>query len=153
MKKNPINKEEIKVKEPITPIREVRTIKDKQGLNKEINEEFLKRESELREIIKHNYKIGYKFASIGDKYDKEENDILIKKFPDKKISLLVDTTEYNLKEVAEILGISYKHCNRLFVKYNIPFVRREKNGSIFLGKTIKNHFNAEKSNNFLNDCS
>ncbi len=122
-------------------------------LNKEINEEFLKRESELREIIKHNYKIGYKFASIGDKYDKEENDILIKKFPDKKISLLVDTTEYNLKEVAEILGISYKHCNRLFVKYNIPFVRREKNGSIFLGKTIKNHFNAEKSNNFLNDCS
>ncbi|MBX9838572.1 MAG: hypothetical protein K2X69_09705 [Silvanigrellaceae bacterium] len=96
-----------------------------------------------------------KFSTLGfeETEGTEENDILIKKFPDKKISLLVDTTEYNLKEVAEILGVSYKHCNRLFVKYNIPFVRREKNGSIFLGKTIKKHFNAEKSNNFLEDCS
>ncbi len=125
----------------------------KNDLQKDIILKFISHTKQM--VLSHNKQTNQlkniinRFSIIGndDTEDLEDNKSLQKQFTHKKISLLVDTTEYNTKEVSEILSISYKHCNRLFLKYKVPSFRRERGGDIFLGQTIKKYFNAQKSNN------
>ena len=94
-----------------------------------------KKTNQLKNIINQFSKIDN--DDFDDHIDDEKN---IDIFHYSKISILSDIAEYKLREVAEILGVSYKHCSRLFSKYKVPSCRTEKNCEIFLGRTIKNSF-------------
>jgi hypothetical protein len=103
-----------------------------------ISNEYIKKEGEYKQIIKEQIRTSYKLACIGQPVtdiieETDENNQI-------NVSVISDTAEYTLKELAETLQISYKTCAKRFKEMKVPRERREAKGSIYLGKTVKKSF-------------
>ncbi len=114
---------------------------------KKLQNNHKKETNQYRELVKQSCSLVYKFASVGeDDFD----DSIEKRTVHSNVCLLSDNAEYTLKEVAEILQINYKYCNKLFCKYKVPSLKRGSAGIVFLGKTIKEYFNSNKNGKLEN---
>ncbi len=105
---------------------------------KTISNEYIKKEGEYKQIIKEQIRTSYKLACIGQPVtemieEPEENNQI-------NVTVISDTAEYTLRELAETLQISYKTCAKRFKEMKVPRLRREAKGSIYLGKTVKKCF-------------
>ena len=121
-----------------------------QGLEQNIPKDYLlniinytknieKKSNQYVAVYKQQLKNAYKFASVGEASFDNENEI---EQTEKEINanVLLDTSEYTAKEIAEALCLNYHKCMRLLKNSGVISLRREGKGKVFLGKDIKNVF-------------